>query len=289
MQRIGALDLSLSKQQIAGMYDKRADTYDENPFQPSICKRVLHHARCSPGHNLLDIGTGTGHIAFAVAEALGPDGSVLGVDISPKMLDKAESKLQASGLKNVRFMLADAEALDTKEECPLEHFDRILCANTFPWMENKPETLKSWLSLLKPGGVLVCHTPAAKTHIGAVVLESVFQKYGVRIDARSAYPGTASTSIQDYTKLFSDAGFTAVEVIDEPDTRYTSVDKVLGMWNLVVNVPMSFQGLEQLSIADVSAAKADFNREVLALSTESGILEDMTALFIVACKSGTSG
>ena len=66
--------------------------------------------------------------AIAAAQIVGPSGRVIGVDISALMLEQARSKVEALGLSNVSFQLADAEALNY----PANSFDQILCANTFP-------------------------------------------------------------------------------------------------------------------------------------------------------------
>jgi ubiquinone/menaquinone biosynthesis C-methylase UbiE len=93
-----------------------------------ICRRLLEYSQVGAGQTVLDIGTGTGHLAIAVAQIVGDQGQVIGIDISAGMLEQAQSKVNALGLSNVEFQLADAEALDY----PANHFDQILCANTFP-------------------------------------------------------------------------------------------------------------------------------------------------------------
>ena len=97
----------------------------------------------------MDVGTGTGHLAILSAEIVGGGGKVVGVDISTQMLDIARNKVESLGLVNVDFQLADAEFLNY----PVDSFDRILCANTFPWIEDKQAALQIWYQFLKPGGI----------------------------------------------------------------------------------------------------------------------------------------
>jgi len=67
------------------------------------------HARLQPGDRALDVATGTGDIAFALARRVGPEGEVVGVDFSDGMLDLAGSKARAQGVAGfVRFQWADA-------------------------------------------------------------------------------------------------------------------------------------------------------------------------------------
>jgi SAM-dependent methyltransferase len=76
-----------------------------------ICRRLLEYSQVGAGQTVLDIGTGTGHLAIAVAQIVGDQGQVIGIDISAGMLEQAQSKVNALGLSNVEFQLADAEAL----------------------------------------------------------------------------------------------------------------------------------------------------------------------------------
>lgn len=127
------LDLNDYKRRVADLYNRRSQTYDDREWNLQICDRLLEYSQVSSRQHILDIGTGTGHLAIAAAQIVGTQGRVIGVDISEQMLDRARSKVKALGLSNVEFQLADAEALNY----PANSFDRILCANTFPWIENK--------------------------------------------------------------------------------------------------------------------------------------------------------
>lgn len=122
------LELNEYKQRVADSYDRRSQTYDDSDWHVQICHRLLEYSQVRVGQMVLDIGTGTGHLAIAAAQIVDEQGRVIGIDISAGMLEQAQSKVDALELKNVKFQLADAEALDY----PLNHFDRILCANTFP-------------------------------------------------------------------------------------------------------------------------------------------------------------
>src|SRR3954468_2584093 len=69
---------------------------------------LLQAAGIGPGMRVLDLGTGLGHVAFAVAEMVGPGGAVVGVDQSATLLEIAESRRRAAGLEHVRFEAGDA-------------------------------------------------------------------------------------------------------------------------------------------------------------------------------------
>lgn len=280
------LELNEYKQGVADSYDRRSQTYDDSDWHVQICHRLLEYSQVRVGQTVLDIGTGTGHLAIAAAQIVGEQGQVIGIDISAGMLEQARSKVGALGLKNVEFQLADAEALDY----PLNYFDQILCANTFPWMEHKEATLRLWYQLLKPSGRIGAHTPADTAYIAAVVLRGVLAKYDISLEASNRIG-----SIEQCQNLFSKAGFEAVEVKTEQHGSYTSLDKAKATWKGVVVHPsptslrVSGSVLSQLTSAQLAQAKAEFDAELEALQTNQGIWDDLTTLYILGCKAENRG
>jgi SAM-dependent methyltransferase len=69
---------------------------------------ALDWARPAVGESVLDIGCGCGATLLALAGRVGPDGSVVGVDVSTPMLDRARERVRANALTNVRLTLSDA-------------------------------------------------------------------------------------------------------------------------------------------------------------------------------------
>ena len=277
------LTLNDYKQGVAASYDRRSQTYDNSDWHVQICCRLLEYAQVSAEQTVLDIGTGTGHLAIAAAQSVGDQGQVMGIDLSAKMLAQAQSKVNALRLSNVELQLADAEAFD----CPVNHFDHILCANTFPWMEDKAATLQLWQRLLKPGGRIGVHTPADTAYVGAVVLRKVFAKYGVSLEASNRIG-----SVEQCQALFINAGFEAVEIKTEQHGSYTNLENAKATWEGVVVRPSSTSlkvlgtGLSQLSSAQLVQAKVEFDAELEALQTEEGIWDDLTTLYILGRKAG---
>ena len=82
---------------------------------------ALARIEAAPGHRVLDIGCGGGETTLALGEAVGPTGSVLGVDVSRPLLDHAQAKTRSAGVTNVSFQLADAQTA----ALPEGDFDRL--------------------------------------------------------------------------------------------------------------------------------------------------------------------
>lgn len=275
------LALGEFKQGVADFYDRRSRSYDQGQWHPQICDRLLEYARIGAGQTVLDIGTGTGYLAIASSPIVGDQGQVVGVDISPGMLEKAHCNLKDSGFDNIMFQLADAETLDY----PSHHFDAILCAHTFPWITDKASTLRLWYQLLKPGGRIAVHTPADTAYIGAVVLRRVLARYGLELDASNRLG-----SIEQCRHLFEQSGFAAVEIKTEQHGGYTTLDKAKTIWDGVVVNPVitsprvAGHGLSRLSSTQLETIKAELYSELDALQMEQGIWDDLTTLYILAHK-----
>jgi SAM-dependent methyltransferase len=73
-----------------------------------LMNAALDLARPAVGETVLDIGCGCGATLLELANRVGPDGSVVGVDISAPMLDRARERVQDNALRNVRLTLSDA-------------------------------------------------------------------------------------------------------------------------------------------------------------------------------------
>jgi ubiquinone/menaquinone biosynthesis C-methylase UbiE len=106
------------------------------------------------GERILEIGFGTGHCLVALARAVGPTGSVVGVDISDGMLAITRDRLQREGLNEwVDLHLGDAAKLDFIEAGSL---DGVFMSFTLELFDNPeiPRVLMECHRILKPGGRL---------------------------------------------------------------------------------------------------------------------------------------
>ncbi len=273
------LDLDDYKQRIVDLYNRRSHNYDDSEWHLKICHRLLEYSQIDSEQHILDIGTGTGHLAIASAEIVGARGKVIGVDISAQMLDIARNKVKALGLSNVELQLADAETLYYQANS----FDRIVCANTFPWIEDKQATLRVWHQFLKPGEIIAIHTPADTAYIGQVILRSVLERYGINLE-----PSNRIGSIENCKKLFANAGFEAIDIKTEQHGSYVSFDSLKAQWEGLISFSYhskSEEFLSQLASIPLIEAKAEFETKLEALQTEQGIWDDLTTLYILGRKA----
>jgi len=204
------------KQEIADLYTRRSQSYDNSDWHLQIAQRLVEYGRVSRGQQVLDIATGTGHVAIAAAQIVGAQGRVIGVDISAGMVDVARNKAQELSLNNTEFVLADAENLDL----PDNSCDRIFCSSAFIWMSNLHAALTHWHTFLKPGGILGIHAFADTAFVGGVVTQKVAEKYGISFNM-SKPTGT----VKKCRNLLEQAGFKEIEIKIEQDGSYISLEK----------------------------------------------------------------
>jgi ubiquinone/menaquinone biosynthesis C-methylase UbiE len=100
------------------------------------------------GECVLDVATGTGLIALAAAARVGPAGSVIGIDISQRMVDTARMRALAAGVSNASFVRVDAEKPGFADAA----FDAALCALGLMYLPEPLAALRELSRVVKPGG-----------------------------------------------------------------------------------------------------------------------------------------
>ena len=114
----------------------------------------LEKLSARPGEMILEIGFGTGHCLAALAKAVGPDGRVIGLDISDGMLSMASELLQKEGLdERVDLHLGDAASLDFIKSNSLDGVFMSFTLELFDYPEI-PRVLQECHRVLKPEGRL---------------------------------------------------------------------------------------------------------------------------------------
>lgn len=98
---------------VRSLYDRIAPLYDlaASPYNliggRRLAKRAITELRLQPGNTVVDLGSGTGWNLPRLAEAVGATGTVIGVDISPGMLQQARQRINDHGIMNVELVEAD--------------------------------------------------------------------------------------------------------------------------------------------------------------------------------------
>ena len=115
-----------------------------------LCKR----AGIAKGMRVLEIGSGAGDVALMLAELVGPDGQVVGVDVNPTILDTARQRATDAGVRNVEFIAGDARALDSSDK-----FDAVVGRFVLMYMAEPGKAFTQFITHLKPGGIVAFQEP----------------------------------------------------------------------------------------------------------------------------------
>jgi enediyne biosynthesis protein CalE5 len=141
---------------VAGGWEKWDRFFDEQ--MACLNHRLVGDARIRSGMRVLDLGSGTGYPALLAAQATGPSGGVIGMDLADQMLAAADRKAERLGLTNVTFRTGDVTALpfDTHS------FDAVTSRFCLMFLPEIPKAAGEIARVLKPGGwlaVAVWSTP----------------------------------------------------------------------------------------------------------------------------------
>ncbi len=184
-------------------WDRWASTMDSDDWRHDFLRdgqgKVISLLNVQENIHFLDIGCGTGWAVGEAAKLVNDEGLFYGVDLSPKMIEKAKSKF--NGKDNFRFLQANVESIPLDSD----FFDVIICTNSFHHYPNPNKALSEMYRLLKVGGKLYILDPTADTWIIKLAdkfmklaepehvkiystreFQEMFQKAGLRYEALEA-------------------------------------------------------------------------------------------------------
>jgi ubiquinone/menaquinone biosynthesis C-methylase UbiE len=116
-------------------------------FAP-IAQALIEAAQIRPGSAVLDVATGPGEPALAIAEFVGNQGKVLGIDPVPEMVEAARREAKSRRLRNATFAVAQADALPADAQS----FDAVVSRFGVMFFSAPVEAIQEMLRILKPKG-----------------------------------------------------------------------------------------------------------------------------------------
>jgi ubiquinone/menaquinone biosynthesis C-methylase UbiE len=160
----------------------------------SFREKTLQLARLKPGESVLDVGCGTGTLAIAAKRHVGSSGAVHGIDASPEMIARAETKARKTGVK-VAFKNAAAQALPF----PGAQFDAVLTTMMLHHLPRKArqQCTGEMRRVLKPGGRVLAVDFGSSAFKGKGFLAH-FHRHG-------------HVNLRDIIAVLSEAGLNSVE------------------------------------------------------------------------------
>lgn len=166
------------------------------------CGDPVTIAGLQAGETVLDLGSGGGIDCFMAARQVGDSGHVIGVDMTPAMLEKANANKARIGAANVEFREGRIEALPVDNDV----VDVIMSNCVINLSPDKPSVFAEAFRVLKPGGRIA---------VSDIVTEGDFSE-AMRADtSKWAECVTGAIDVALYTGMIAAAGFTDIEVVDK--------------------------------------------------------------------------
>jgi arsenite methyltransferase len=185
-----------------GYSDEELNAVPEGANLGLGCGNPVALASLKEGDVVLDLGSGAGMDCFLAAHEVGKGGKVIGVDMTPEMIDKARENLNRGNYDNVEFRLGEIENIPAADNS----VDVIISNCVINLSPDKRRVFKEAFRVLKPGGRLMVSDIVLKKELPDFIKNSV-----------EAYVGCISGAImeEEYLDAMREAGFREIKVRDE--------------------------------------------------------------------------
>lgn len=188
------------------------------------CGNPTALASLTPGQTVLDLGSGAGIDCFLAAKEVGPEGHVIGVDMTHEMLERARENARVGGYDNVEFRLGEIEALPVADGT----VDVIISNCVLNLSTDKERVLAEAFRVLKPGGRMVISDMVSDVPVPEELQGNL-----------DAVAGCLPTLRETYLERFRSAGFTDVRVTGETPYPSSYILEDEGVADAVADTPLS--------------------------------------------------
>ena len=191
-----------SPSQALGYTEQQLSAIPEGADLGLGCGNPTALASLVEGETVLDLGSGAGIDCFLAAQAVGPSGRAIGVDMTAEMIDRARENARMNGIENVEFRLGEIEHLPVADGS----VDVVISNCVVNLSPDKPQVFRDTFRALKPGGRMLISDIVLLRELPDAIRESI-----------EAYVGcVAGASMKaNYLAAIEEAGFEDVEVLKE--------------------------------------------------------------------------
>jgi ubiquinone/menaquinone biosynthesis C-methylase UbiE len=255
-------------------YNAAADFYDASPlsFWEYFGCRTIELASLPIGSRVLDVCCGTGASALPAAEAVGPTGNVIGVDLAKELLALARTKAIQRRFANIEFEIGDMLSL----RFPTETFDAVVCVFGIFFLPDMTMAVRELWRCVRPGGQLAVTTWGPNLFEPA---NDIFWRAikDVRPDLYKGFnPWDRIDNPASLRKILDEAGVASPKIIAE--NRLHPINSTEDWWTIVLG--SGYRGtIEQLTLAErqkVKKANLAFIRDEQISAIETNVLYSLS-------------
>jgi ubiquinone/menaquinone biosynthesis C-methylase UbiE len=254
------LDVEAFKENERLAWNLCAERYDRcltEPFTP-FAQRLVALAQLKRGQKVLDIATGSGLAAFLSASLVGPEGEVIGTDLSDAMIQLARKRACAESLDNVKFLQMDAENL----EFPSESFDVVLCALGLMLFPDPDKALSEMYRVLRRSGTIALCVLGRGSKVALRAFIEPFIPHMPPPEKRG--PSTFGFGHAEVLEeALNKAGFS--DTRSEQITHILTLDDLQDVWELV----LSFGRLGQMHSTLSPDAREELKEQVFQIARDN--------------------
>lgn len=260
------------------MYDARASKYDDS-WHPNFAKHIVDSLDLKPGEKLLDLACGTGLVTLPAARQVGPEGLVVGVDISDGMLQELQSKLlvEKETFPHVKTYKHDITRLEGIATLEKGTFDAISCTSALVILREPGVALQKWSELLKPGGRLITDV----THVDNLPAGNAFERVYYRLSVEPPFNRDWVKGEASFRRVLQQAGLEVEKIwLKAPAglaTNYLSIDEADTRFDAQIYSP-SNKALVDRGLVD--EARQLFREEWKKLANKDGKIVDLDGVFV---------
>jgi O-methyltransferase/aklanonic acid methyltransferase len=240
---------------LAATFGNAASTYDTAiPYFSTFGRWLVDVARASPGEMVLDVAAGRGASTIPAAEAVGPRGRVLGVDLADKMVAALGEEIRRRRITNASAERMDAERLDLADaSC-----DLVLCGFMLHLLPDPSSAVAEFRRVLRSGGRCAVSMPLAGRGT-ASLLHDVMARYVSGTPTSSLVMSTRAPAgpLRDVGRLLRQAGFENVAVIDRSATFCVPSPDAWWRWASSTGIDLLFETVPAKMREEARAAAHD--------------------------------
>ncbi|MCD4806784.1 MAG: arsenite methyltransferase [Methanococcoides sp.] len=225
-----------------GYSEKELDEIPEGANLGLGCGNPTALASLKLGETVLDLGSGAGFDCFLAAARVGKEGRVIGVDMTPEMIEKARENASNGGYTNVEFKLGDIEEIPVADAS----IDVVISNCVINLVPSKDKVFREIFRILKNGGRFIISDMVLLKAIPAKIKTSA-----------EAYIGCISGAIlkKDYLDTIRNSGFEDVEIMEETNYPFELIVEMVSpdeMTAILKDLELSMEEAKEMAESVIS-------------------------------------